>query len=123
MSSPKTVKTTEQAKEIILDTLEDLNLIAIAEEINKDSCCWFGTASIHVKNLNGDPVWVQISQNCGRGNTDFFEIPPGRKETWSRCVWREVDLRLRIGGDIEDVISGYAVQPTNKFEVNGSHIS
>jgi len=48
---------------------------------------------IAVYNKEPETIWVKVSKACGAGQDGYWEIPPGGRETWMRCVYHRVTMK------------------------------
>lgn len=78
------------------------------------------TSRIKVTNGGAEPIEVSVSKTLGDGQDGFFEIPAGGNETWSRHVYRRVNIQLNGGLSIEHVVR--ATTDCNVFIVQGGDI-
>ena len=114
-------RTREEAKEIILRSLDDehLDIIKIADDIANNEGCFCGaTSGVDVRNDGGRDERVAITKTCGRGRDSYFTIRPNQRERWSRCVYRDItisvddgdsadhNVEFSTGGNLHIVVNG-----------------
>ncbi len=123
MSSNKRINTREEAKNIILDSLDNgLDVTAMANDILARRNCFCGaTSGVTVKNLSTTTEYeVSITKTCDYGSDDNFTILSGEQERWSRCVYREITIELFGGNSLTHTVG--ALTGSNYFEINAGEL-
>lgn len=53
------------------------------------------TPDVFLKNLTDAPIWACVHKVNGYGSEDFYEIPPGGTEKWSRPITTSATAAVR----------------------------